>query len=75
MEETRAVKECSDPGKGSVPDMETGCCLGSEGNGVRAGGRGEGGPGPPEKEKVKQLMPSKNRDNMEKDEEEQSNRA
>ncbi len=75
MEETRAVKEYSDQGKGSVPDMETGCCLGSEGNGVRAGERGEGGPWPPEKEKVKQLMPSKNGDNMEKDEEEQSNWA
>jgi hypothetical protein len=36
---------------------------------------GEGGPGPPERGKDKQSMPSKGRDNMEKDEEEQSNRT
>jgi hypothetical protein len=55
--------------------METGCCLGSEGNGVSVGGKCEGGPGPSERGKDKQLMPSKNGDNMEKDEEGQSNWA
>ncbi len=36
------------------------------------GGGGEGGHGPPERGKYKQLMPSKDGDNMEKEEEEQS---
>jgi hypothetical protein len=56
-----------------VPSMETGCCLGSEGNGVSMGGVSEGGPRPPERGKDKQSMPSKGGDNMEKEEEEQSN--
>jgi hypothetical protein len=53
--------------------METGCCLGPERTGVKIGGGGEGGPGPPERGKDKQLMPSKGGDNMEKDKEEQPN--
>jgi hypothetical protein len=57
-----------------VPSMETGCCLGSEGNSVSMGGVSEGGPGLPERGKDKQSMPSEGRDNMEKEEEEQSNR-
>jgi hypothetical protein len=55
--------------------MEMGCCLGSEVNGVSMGGGVESRPGPPERGKDKQLKPSKDRDNIEKDEEEQSNRA
>jgi hypothetical protein len=35
----------------------------------------EGGPGPPERGKDKQSMPNKGRDNMGKDEEEQSSRT
>jgi hypothetical protein len=58
-----------------VPDMETGCCLGSERNGVGMSGGGEGGPGPPERGKDNQSMPSKGGDNMEKDEEEQPNQV
>jgi hypothetical protein len=55
--------------------METGCCLGPESNGVSMGGGGEGGSGLPKRGKVKQLMPRKGRDNMEKDKEEQPNRT
>ncbi len=55
--------------------METGCCLGSEGNGVSVGEGSEGGPGPLERGKDKQSMPNKGRDNMGKDEEEQSIRT
>ncbi len=58
-----------------MPHMETGCCLGSQVNGVSMGGGVESRPGPPERGKDKQLKPSKDRDNIEKDEEEQSNRA
>jgi hypothetical protein len=54
-----------------VPDVETGCCLGSERNGVRMGEGGEDKPGPPERGKDKQSMPIKGRDNMGKDEEDQ----
>jgi hypothetical protein len=32
----------------SVPDIEGGCCLGPEGNGVSSGEGGEGGPAPQE---------------------------
>ncbi len=56
-----------------VPNMETGCCLGSKGNGVSLEERGKGGPGPPERGKDKQS--NKVRDNMGKDEEEQSSRT
>ncbi len=34
------------PGKGSVPNIRVGHCLGPEGNGVSSGEGGEGGPGP-----------------------------
>ncbi len=54
-----------------MPDMETGCCLGPERNGVNVGE----GPGPPERGKDKQLMSSKGGDKMEKDEEEQPNQT
>ncbi len=47
----------------------------SERNGVSMGGGAEGGPGPPERGKDRQLMPSKGGDNMEKDEEEQPNQT
>ncbi len=39
------------------------------------GKRGEGGPGPPEKLKDKQLMPNKGRDNMGKDNDDQPSRS
>jgi hypothetical protein len=51
----------------SVPDMEMGGCLGSEGNGVSVGKGGESGPGPPERGKDKQSVPNKGRDNMGED--------
>ncbi len=54
-----------------VPDKETGCCLGSEGNGLSVGEGGEGGPGPPERGKDKQLVLNKGRDNMGRDDEDQ----
>jgi hypothetical protein len=34
-----------------VPDMETGCCLGSEKNGISVGEGSEGQPEPPERGK------------------------
>jgi hypothetical protein len=55
--------------------MEAGYCLGSEENGVGVGEGSEGRPGPPEREKYKQSMPNKGRDNMGKDEEEQPSRT
>jgi hypothetical protein len=42
-----------------VPDEETGCCLGSEGNGVSVGMGGWGGPGPPEGGKISSQCPTK----------------
>jgi hypothetical protein len=42
-----------------------GRCLGPEGNGVSSGVGGEGGPGPPDKERDKQSNPSKEGGNME----------
>jgi hypothetical protein len=42
-----------------VPDMETGCCLGSEGNGVSMGGGGEGWPSPLKGEKISSQWPAK----------------
>ncbi len=69
--EDGAKKERSDPDKGSVPDMETGCCLNPEGNGAGLGEVGEAGPGLPERGKDRQLEPSEDRVNMKKDEEEQ----
>ncbi len=50
-----------------VSDLEACCCLGSEGNGVSVGERGEGGPGPPGGGKDKQSVPNKGRDNIGKD--------
>ncbi len=58
-----------------MPDIETGCCLGSEGNGVIVGEGSEGRPELPVMGKDKQSIPSKGGDNMEKDEEEQSSRT
>ncbi len=37
-----------------VPDTRIGLCLEPEGNGVSSGERGEGGPGPPDKQGDKQ---------------------
>ncbi len=54
-----------------MPDVEAGCCLGSEGNGVSGGEGVEGGPGPPERMKDKQSVPNEGRDNMGKDDEDQ----
>ncbi len=56
----------------NVPDLETGCCLGSEGNWVSVEEGSEGRAGPPGRGKDKQSMPNKGRDNIGKDEEEQS---
>ncbi len=58
-----------------MPDVETGCCLGSEGNGVSLGEGSEGGPGPPGGRKDKQSVLNKGRDNMGKDEEDQSSQT
>ncbi len=60
-----------DPGKGSVSNVEAGCCLESEGNGVSMGKGGEGRPGPSERGKDKQSMPNKERDNIMKEGEDQ----
>ncbi len=49
-----------------MPDMGAGCCQGPERNGVSMGGGVQGGPGPPERGKDRQLMPSKG-SNKEKD--------
>jgi hypothetical protein len=58
-----------------VPDMEAGCCLGPEGNGVSLGEGGEGGPGAPGGGRDKQSVLSKSRDNMGKGEEDQASVA
>jgi hypothetical protein len=58
-----------------VPDVEAGCFLGSEGNGVSVGEGGEGGLDPPERGKDQQLMPNKGRDNMWKDKEDQTSQT
>ncbi len=50
--------------------MGAGRCLGPEGNGVSLGKGGEGGPGPPRGEEDEQLVLSKGRDNIEKEEKE-----
>jgi hypothetical protein len=52
-----------------VPDTRVGRCLGLEGIWVSSGGEGEGGSGPPNKEGDKQSTPSKERGNMEQEEE------
>jgi hypothetical protein len=59
----------------TVPDIEAGCCLGTEGNDVSLGEGGEGGPGPPGGRRNKQSVLSKGRDNMGKDEEDQASRS
>ncbi len=53
----------------TVPDIEAGCCLRHEGNGVSLGEGGKGGPGPPVGGRNKQSVLSEGRDNMGKDEE------
>jgi hypothetical protein len=55
--------------------MEAGNCLGSEENVVSVGERTESRPRLPERGKDTQSMPNKGRDNMGKDEEEQSDRT
>jgi hypothetical protein len=52
-----------------VPDVRVWRCLEPEGNGVSSGEEGEGGPGPPCGGEDKQSTPSKEGDNMEKEEE------
>ncbi len=52
-----------------VPYGGVGPCLGPVGNGVSSGVGGEGGQGPPDKERDKQSNPSKEGDNMEQEEE------
>ncbi len=58
-----------------VPDIEAGCSLGPEGNGVSLREGGEGGPGPPGGGKDKQSVLSEGRDNMGKDEEDRTSRT
>jgi hypothetical protein len=63
------------PGKGSVPNMGVGHCLGPEGNGVSLGEKDERGPGPPEHRGDEQSTLSKEGGNMEKEEEGRRRRA
>jgi hypothetical protein len=59
-----------------VPNMRVGCCLGPQGNGVSSGEGGEGGPGPYGVGKIRvNYPPSKERDNMEQEEEGRTGRA
>jgi hypothetical protein len=51
----------------SVPYGGVGHCLGPEGNGVSSGEGGEGGQGPPDKERDKQSSPRKEGGNMEQE--------
>jgi hypothetical protein len=55
--------------------MRVGRCLGPEGNGVSLGEGGEGGPGPPSREKDKQSTPSKEGGSIEQEEEGRMGRA
>jgi hypothetical protein len=57
-----------------VLDIEAGCCLRPEGNGVSLGEGGEGGPGPPGGGKDKHSVFSEGRDNIGKDEEDWASR-
>ncbi len=57
-----------------VLDIEAGCCLGPEGNGVNLGEWGEGGPGPPGGGKDKHSVLSEDGDNLGKDEEDRASR-
>jgi hypothetical protein len=59
----------------TVPDVEEGYCLESEGNGISLGEGGEGGPSPPGGGNNKQSVLNKGRDNMGKDEEDQPSRT
>jgi hypothetical protein len=59
----------------TVPNVETGYCLESDGNGVSLGEGEEGGPGPPGDRKDKQSVLSKGQDNMGKDEKDQPSRT
>ncbi len=58
-----------------MSDVEAGCCLGTEGNGVSSGEGGEGGPGPLGGGKDKQSVLSESRDNMGKDEEDRTSQT
>jgi hypothetical protein len=58
-----------------VPYDGVGHCLGHEGNGVSSGLGGEGGPGPPDKERDKQSNPSKEGGSMEQEEEGKKSQA
>jgi hypothetical protein len=58
----------------TVPNIEAGCCLGPEGNGVSWGEGGEGGPSPLRGGKDKQSVLSVGGDNMGKDKEDQTSR-
>jgi hypothetical protein len=42
-----------------MPDVETGFCLGSEGNEVHGEEGGEGGPGPPDRGKINSQCPTR----------------
>ncbi len=57
-----------------MPDIEAGCCLEPEGNGVSLGEGGEGRPVPPGGGKDKQSVLSDGRDNIGKDEEDRTSR-
>ncbi len=59
----------------SVPDIEAGRCLGTEGSEVSLGEGGKGGPGPSGGGKDKQSVLSKGRDNMDKDKEDRASRT
>jgi hypothetical protein len=65
----------SGPGKGSVPNIEVGCCLGPEGNGVSSGKGVKGGPVPQGGGKDKQSLLSVGRDNTGKDKEDWTSRT
>jgi hypothetical protein len=58
-----------------VPDMDAGCCLGPEENGVSLGEGVEGGSGSPESKDDKLSVLSEGRGNMEKEEEERASRV
>ncbi len=58
-----------------MPYGEVRRCLGPEGNGVSSGVGGEGGPGPPDKEREKQSNPSKEGGDLEQKEEGKKSQA
>ncbi len=59
----------------TVHNIRVGCCLGSRGNGVSSGERGEGGLGPASREEDKQSTPNKELGNMEQEEEGRTGQA